>query len=427
MSNTEKINDALNCINQGDYAKAYEQLQPFLKEENATAQYLMGFMYNNGHGVPKDLKKAEELYLTSGKQGVGLSYFYLGAMYFKEMNQPEKAYQSFVEGARLHDKSCIQNGKYMLQNKLGVTVTKEEEARWQLYEAYYDNDMPRLMIDIYYTAGEFTPEFGKEIVTLYYYKAKNENDLRAMFTLACAYKYGKGINQNNEKAIYWLKQLTENNPTHVLAWTSLCDLGEITQEELLEKAKESDDKNFYKEIKKELGIIEEKPENLTLEEELNLIHALYMNLKDEGALQVREFCQKRNNLADLEKLKEELYLVMRELGRRRNSLIAKDIYWLVSLMENVGNTEFRGEKDALKLLHGAHLGNPNWMLIEKLEVKEAEYLYTADDQAEFMDCETYELVTMPCSNIQSYIPYLKEGMIVKLHYLRFGTFAGMTL
>ena len=107
MSNSEIINGAFNCINNGEYATAIELLNPLLKEEDATAQYLMGFMYNNGHGVAKDLNKAEELYLASGKQGLGASYYLLGTMYFKELNEQEKAYQSYIAGARLHDKSCI--------------------------------------------------------------------------------------------------------------------------------------------------------------------------------------------------------------------------------------------------------------------------------------------------------------------------------
>ena len=239
MSNSEIINGAFNCINNGEYATAIELLNPLLKEEDATAQYLMGFMYNNGHGVAKDLNKAEELYLASGKQGLGASYYLLGTMYFKELNEQEKAYQSYIAGARLHDKSCINNGKYMLQNKLGVSVTKEEEVRWHLYEAYYDNDMPRLMTDIYYAEGKFTPEFGEELVDLYYYKAKHENEIKAMFTLACAYKHGKGTSQNTKKAVYWLKKLVGQDPNHVMAWISLYELGEISKNELLETAEKS--------------------------------------------------------------------------------------------------------------------------------------------------------------------------------------------
>ena len=423
MSNTEKLNEALNCINSGAYANAMELLNPLLNEGNATAQYLMGIMYNNGHGVAKDLKKAEELYLASGNQGLGASYYLLGTMYFKELNELEKAYQSYIAGARLHDKSCINNGKYLLQNKLGVSVTKEEEVRWQLYEAYYDNDMPRLMTDIYYAEGKFSSEFGEELVDLYYYKAKRENDLKAMFTLACAYKHGKGTTQNTTKAVYWLKKLVGQDPNHVLAWLSLYELGEISKDNLLETAKNSNNPKFLKEVKKELGIVEEE-QQLTIEEELQLISDLYLNLSESFSLQVYEYCQRHNNLDNLNRLKEKMYEILKASTRSRKMLVAKNVYWVIDAMEQLSGKNYKGEKAAITTMYGTHIQEREWI---ETTVVEADLQFVEEEEAQLLNCETFEIITIDKHHIQPYLPYLKDGMKVKLHYLRFGTFAGITL
>jgi len=51
--------DALAAANAGDFQKAFRLWKPLAEQGNADAQFNLGFMYDNGDGVPKDDAKAE--------------------------------------------------------------------------------------------------------------------------------------------------------------------------------------------------------------------------------------------------------------------------------------------------------------------------------------------------------------------------------
>ena len=60
---------ALHAVQKGDYATALLELEEPLASEDAKAQYLMAYMYYHGLGVPRDYKKAFDLFEASSEQG----------------------------------------------------------------------------------------------------------------------------------------------------------------------------------------------------------------------------------------------------------------------------------------------------------------------------------------------------------------------
>ena len=48
------IDDAYAAYNSGDYKSAARLFRPLADQGNASAQYNLGLMYNNGQGVPQD-------------------------------------------------------------------------------------------------------------------------------------------------------------------------------------------------------------------------------------------------------------------------------------------------------------------------------------------------------------------------------------
>jgi TPR repeat protein len=54
--------DALAAIETDDYARGMELLLPLAETGHPEAGFRIGMMYENGLGVPRDLKKAEEWY-----------------------------------------------------------------------------------------------------------------------------------------------------------------------------------------------------------------------------------------------------------------------------------------------------------------------------------------------------------------------------
>jgi uncharacterized protein len=65
----DPLNEAFNAINRNDYAAAYKLLQPLAEKGSATAQSLLGQMYSNGTGVPKDDRKAVYWWRKAAERG----------------------------------------------------------------------------------------------------------------------------------------------------------------------------------------------------------------------------------------------------------------------------------------------------------------------------------------------------------------------
>ena len=65
----------------GDYAAAMREWRPLAEKGDANAQYELGRMYSNGHGVPKDDTEAARWFRLAAEQGYAKAQFNLGYMY----------------------------------------------------------------------------------------------------------------------------------------------------------------------------------------------------------------------------------------------------------------------------------------------------------------------------------------------------------
>ena len=70
-----------NAYEAGDYAAALEYLLPAAEAGNARAQFDLGQMYYNGHGVERSDTKAAEYYRKAADQGYDIAQYFLGFMY----------------------------------------------------------------------------------------------------------------------------------------------------------------------------------------------------------------------------------------------------------------------------------------------------------------------------------------------------------
>ena len=75
------FDEAAAAFAAGDYAKALQESRPLAEKGDPRSQYAMGVLYENGYGVPKDLKQAAAWYLKAAKQGNSDAQYNLGAMY----------------------------------------------------------------------------------------------------------------------------------------------------------------------------------------------------------------------------------------------------------------------------------------------------------------------------------------------------------
>ena len=71
----------LDAYQKGDYVAAAKEWQPLADQGDAVAQYNLGLLYLDGHGVPQSLMEAVNWFRRAAEQDYTLAQHNLGAMY----------------------------------------------------------------------------------------------------------------------------------------------------------------------------------------------------------------------------------------------------------------------------------------------------------------------------------------------------------
>jgi Sel1 repeat len=107
--------DAEAAYKRGDYATALRLWQPFAAQGNAFAQTRLGWMYQNGQGVPPDDKEAIRWYRLAAEQRYALAQYNLGFAYQNGIGVPQDQNEA-VKWYRL----AAEQGNAYAQSNLGT-------------------------------------------------------------------------------------------------------------------------------------------------------------------------------------------------------------------------------------------------------------------------------------------------------------------
>ncbi len=138
------VKQAIELYRKGDYAAALRQIQPMAEAGDIDAQFQLGVMYGNGHGVEKDPVKATQWF---DKAINGLdpgAPFNIGVMYHEGEGLPKDygmAAQWFRKSAERGDGEAQFNLGLMYDQGRGVPKDLAEAAKWYLKAA--DLGVPR--------------------------------------------------------------------------------------------------------------------------------------------------------------------------------------------------------------------------------------------------------------------------------------------
>ena len=94
------LEDAQAAYDRGDYATALQLMMPLAAKGNAAAQTDIGWMFENGQGVPKDYDEAVKWYRLAAAQGYASAQNNLGWMYEHGLGVP-KDYDEAIKWYRL--------------------------------------------------------------------------------------------------------------------------------------------------------------------------------------------------------------------------------------------------------------------------------------------------------------------------------------
>jgi C-terminal processing protease CtpA/Prc len=131
------------AIDQQQYDRARELLQPLVEGNNARAIYILAYMYQAGQGLPVDLQKANELYAKSAALKFDPAVNNLGVSY-RDGRGLAQSYQQalelFTQAAALGNRQAALNAGVLYVNGQGVRRDYVEGYAWYLIA---DTDVAR--------------------------------------------------------------------------------------------------------------------------------------------------------------------------------------------------------------------------------------------------------------------------------------------
>ena len=88
--------EGMTAFSRGDFTTAMREWLPLAQQGNATAQFGLGVMYDQGRGVPQDYAKALKWYRLAAAQGDAGAQFNLGVMCARGQGVPQDYVQAHM-------------------------------------------------------------------------------------------------------------------------------------------------------------------------------------------------------------------------------------------------------------------------------------------------------------------------------------------
>lgn len=160
----------------GNYITAKKILMPLAKEGNARAQYAIGFMHQNGHGLQLDTDEADKWFR---KAEPGLR---------KKAENGSRAAQNILS--------------VMYRRGYGVEKDEEAAAEWNKRAARQGHMIAQYNMGWAYANGRGVPWDEKKAIK-WYTKAAQKGHPSAALNLGFLYLKGDLIEKDNTKAYMW--------------------------------------------------------------------------------------------------------------------------------------------------------------------------------------------------------------------------------
>ena len=229
------MEDAEAAYKKNDYAAVLRLIRPLAESGNASGQTNLGFMYENGQGVPKDDQQAVYWYRKAADQGYALAQTKLAALAAHAKDDaPSNRRDALGEAKRTLDRAraahskndyrtavrlylpLAQGGDATAQFNLGVMydegqgVPRDDQLAWHWYRKAADQGCAEaeFNIGVMYASGQGVPKDFKQAAD-WYRKAAVQGFVEAQRALANLYLSGQGVPKSETQSKYW-NQLAAN-------------------------------------------------------------------------------------------------------------------------------------------------------------------------------------------------------------------------
>lgn len=130
----DSLGQATSAYSRGDYVRAVSALSPLAERGNARAQALLGFLYENGFGVPQAYDAAADLYQRAAMQGDPFGQCRLGLIYDKGHGVPQDVILSYkwLDLAAAHAAKRRERDYYLrLRNAVASKMSSDQIVEGQ--------------------------------------------------------------------------------------------------------------------------------------------------------------------------------------------------------------------------------------------------------------------------------------------------------
>ena len=205
----------------GDFKTAEGLLRPLAEQGNATAQFDLGGMYQNGQGVPQDYAEASRWYRLAAEQGEGRAQVELGAMYENGEGVPRdyaEALKWFRKAADQDFPAAQYNLGQMYRLGSGVPPDNAAAAKWYRLAANKGYAAAQSNLGAMYARGQGVRQDYTGALK-WFHLAADHGDLDAQFNIGGMYDHGQGVPRDYAEASKWYRLAAEQG--YVYAQNSL--------------------------------------------------------------------------------------------------------------------------------------------------------------------------------------------------------------
>jgi uncharacterized protein len=198
--------DGEAAFKRGDYATTMRLLRPLADQGNATAQYKLGVMYEEGHAVRQDYAAAASWYRKAADQGDAAAQNNLGVMYDngRGVRQDYAAAASWFRKAADQGAANAQSALGgMYSDGRGVPQNYTAAAKWYRKAADQGDAQAQSNLGFMYATGQGVRRDEATAVG-WFRKAADQGRAKAQSNLGLMYGKGQGVSQDYVSAHMWL-------------------------------------------------------------------------------------------------------------------------------------------------------------------------------------------------------------------------------
>ena len=204
---------AISLYKQGtdeSYREAYKLFNELAQNNNSTAEYYLGLIYESGYGAPQSFEEAAKHYARSNASSAKLN---LGKMYIEGRGVP----QSYNEGLHIikemadqaHPDAQLYLGD-MYRDGIGVEQSYKDALHYYTQCEYWtQSPESQYRIGMMYYEGLGIRKSYEDALTMFY-DAASQNYADAEFKLGEMYAEGKGVKKSESESNNWYHRAADD-------------------------------------------------------------------------------------------------------------------------------------------------------------------------------------------------------------------------